>query len=58
MDSRAPIFQPVASDSGQDDIEALEDDNPFGDGDDVNLMAIQQEMLEAGYSRSEIRASL
>ena len=46
---RPPIFEPVASDSGQEEIEAL---------DDINLAAIEQEMLEAGYSQSEIRASL
>lgn len=44
-----PIFEPVASDSGQEEIEAL---------DDINFAAIQQEMIEAGYSQNEIRASL
>jgi len=44
-----PLFDAGASDSGVDDIEVL---------DESNLAAIQQEMVEAGYSASEIRDSL
>lgn len=44
-----PIFEVPASDSGGDEMEAL---------DDSNLAAIQQDMIEAGYSAGEIRASL
>ena len=43
---RAPFVDAQASDSGIDEIEEL---------NESNLAAIQKEMVDAGYSASEIR---
>lgn len=45
----ADRFDAGASDSGMDDLEII---------DESNMAAIQQEMIEAGYSAQEIRDSM